>query len=75
MQIIFLLPIVRKGFLKVEIEIYNFINKSIMKFLTKDEYIAPSVEVVDVACEAGFLGSTGELTYEKGEDDGWSNLY
>lgn len=71
MQIILLLPIVR-----IVIPKRNFTNyKKVMKFLTKDEYIAPSVEVVDVACEAGFLGSTGELTYDDGKDDGWSNLY
>lgn len=45
-----------------------------MKFLTKDDYIAPSVEVVDVACEAGFLGSTEGITFDKGTDDGWTDL-
>lgn len=46
-----------------------------MIFLTKKEYITPQVEAVDVTCEAGFLGSTGDMTFDKGEDDGWSNLY
>ena len=44
-----------------------------MKFSTKDEYIAPSFEVVDVACEAGFKNST-ELSFEDGEEGGWVYL-
>lgn len=39
-----------------------------------EEYIAPSVMVVDVACEAGFKSSTGDLTFKDGEDDGWYGL-
>ena len=42
-----------------------------MKFLTNNEYIAPSLDVVDVVCEAGFINSLGELTYDnatEGED-------
>ncbi|MBR3678392.1 MAG: hypothetical protein IKL60_05775 [Alistipes sp.] len=42
-----------------------------MKFLTNKEYIAPSFDVVDVVCEAGFINSLGELTYDnasEGED-------
>ena len=39
-----------------------------------EEYIAPSVMMVDVACEAGFKASTGELTFVDGVDDGWYGL-
>ena len=39
-----------------------------------EEYIAPSVMVVDVACEAGFKNSTGDLTFVDGVDDGWYGL-
>jgi hypothetical protein len=42
-----------------------------MKFLTNKEYIAPSLDMVDVVCEAGFINSLGELTYDnatEGED-------
>lgn len=39
-----------------------------------EEYIAPSVMVVDVACEAGFRASTGDLTFVDGVDDGWYGL-
>ena len=35
-----------------------------------EEYTAPSVMVVDVACEAGFKNST-DLSFSDGEDDGW----
>ena len=37
----------------------------------KREYIKPSLMVVDVACEAGFINSLGELTFDnasEGED-------
>ena len=37
----------------------------------KREYTAPSFMVVDVACEAGFINSLGELTFDnasEGED-------
>jgi hypothetical protein len=44
-----------------------------MKYST-DNYIAPSFEVFDVICEVGFLGSTGELSFTQGEDDGWDEL-
>ena len=37
---------------------------------TEKMYIAPSMVVVDVACEAGFKNST-ELTFMDGVDDGW----
>ena len=40
----------------------------------KREYIKPSLMVVDVACEAGYHASSGELTFGDGVDDGWSNL-
>ena len=40
----------------------------------KEEYIAPSVMMVDVACEAGFKASSGELTFVDGVDDGWYGL-
>ena len=46
-----------------------------MKFLTKNDYTAPEVEVVYVTCETGFLGSTEDLTFDDGEDGGWSKLY
>ena len=39
-----------------------------------EEYIAPSLMVVDVACEAGFKNSTGDLTFDDGVDDGWYGL-
>lgn len=40
------------------------------------EYISPSVEVFDVACEAGFKNSTGELTFSNGTWDGyWYDTY
>lgn len=39
-----------------------------------EEYIAPSVSMVDVACEVGFKASTGELTFVDGVDDGWYGL-
>ena len=37
----------------------------------KREYIKPSLMVVDVACEEGFINSLGELTFDnasEGED-------
>ena len=40
----------------------------------KEEYIAPSVMVVDVICEAGFKASSGELTFVDGVDEGWYGL-
>ena len=40
----------------------------------KEEYITPSMMVVDVACEAGFKVSSGELTFDDGVDDGWYGL-
>ena len=47
-----------------------------MVFNTNNEkYIAPSVVVEDVACEVGFIASTGgDLTFGDGVNDGWSNL-
>ncbi len=41
---------------------------------TEKEYIKPSLEMVDVACEAGFKNSTGELSFHNGIDDGWYGL-
>lgn len=40
----------------------------------QNEYIRPSVEVFDVACEVGFVCSTGNLTYTGGSDGGWYEL-
>jgi hypothetical protein len=40
----------------------------------KEEYIAPSMMVMDVACEAGFKASTGDMTFVGGVDDGWYGL-
>jgi hypothetical protein len=37
----------------------------------KEEYIVPSMMVVDVACETGYKASTGKVTYVGGADDGW----
>lgn len=37
----------------------------------ENEYIRPSVKVLDVACEAGFRSSTGDLSYSDGSDGGW----
>ena len=47
-----------------------------MIFNTKNEkYVAPSMEVVDVAIETGFFASTGgDLTFGDGVNDGWTNL-
>ena len=42
---------------------------------TEKEYIKPSVEVFDVACEAGFKNSTGELSFGDGIDGGWYDTY
>lgn len=42
---------------------------------TEKEYIKPSVEVFDVACEAGFKNSTGELSFTNGSDGGWYDTY
>ena len=39
-----------------------------------EEYIAPSMTMVNVACEAGFKASTGNVTYVGGADDGWYAL-
>lgn len=39
-----------------------------------EEYTAPSFMVVDVACEAGYHASSGELTFDDGVDDGWYGL-
>ena len=39
-----------------------------------EEYTAPSFMVVDVACEAGYHASSGELTFGDGVDDGWYGL-
>ena len=41
---------------------------------TKQNYIEPSLEVVDVVCEAGFIASSGDLSFSDGEDDGWIEL-
>ncbi len=41
---------------------------------TEREYITPSLMVVDVACEAGYHASSGELTFDNGVDDGWYGL-
>ncbi|MBR1962663.1 MAG: hypothetical protein IKA26_06915 [Alistipes sp.] len=40
----------------------------------ENEYIRPFVEVIDVACELGFVSSTGNLTYTGGSDGGWYEL-
>ena len=40
----------------------------------KGEYIQPRLEVVDVACEAGFQNSTGGLTINNGACDGWYSI-
>ena len=46
-----------------------------MMIKREENYIAPSVMVVDVVCEAGFQNSTGELTFNKGVDDGWYGTF
>ena len=46
-----------------------------MKINRNEEYIAPSVMVVDVVCEAVFKASSGNLTFSDGVDDGWYGLY
>ena len=35
---------------------------------TKSDYTAPLFEVVDVVCEAGFINSLGELTYDNASE-------
>ena len=40
-----------------------------------EEYMAPSIVMVDVACEAGYKASSGNLTYGDGWDDGWFDVY
>ena len=39
-----------------------------------EEYIAPSLMVMNVACEAGYHASSGELTFVDGVDEGWYGL-
>lgn len=39
-----------------------------------DEYIAPSLKMVNVICEAGYHASSGELSFVDGVDDGWYGL-
>lgn len=41
---------------------------------TKRDYIAPAIEVLDVACETGFQASAGNVTFDGAIDDGWTNL-
>ena len=41
---------------------------------TEKEYTAPSMMVIDVACEAGFLNSTGNITFGDATDEGWTNF-
>ena len=41
---------------------------------TEKEYITPLLMVVNVACEEGFSGSTGDLTFGDGKDDGWYGI-
>ena len=41
---------------------------------TKKEYIAPLFAVVDVVCEEGFSGSTGDLSFGGAFDDGWTDF-
>lgn len=41
-----------------------------MKFLENNCYIAPCVEVVDVVCEAGFINSMSEVTFDNATDGG-----
>lgn len=40
----------------------------------KKEYIQPQLQVVDVACEAGFQNSTGGLKINNGVSDGWYGI-
>lgn len=42
--------------------------------MKNDAYLAPTLSIIEVACEEGFLGSTGDFTYNKGVDDGWYSL-
>ena len=46
-------------------------NRIMILKSTKKEYTAPLFSVVDVVCEEGFAGSTGNLTFGDGKDDGW----
>lgn len=39
---------------------------------TKEGYVAPSMVVVNVACEVGFIASTGDTTFGDGTDEGWT---
>ena len=57
---------------------YTYNNYKLQIFMifntNNEEYTAPSVMVVDVACEAGYKSSTGDLTFGDGVDDGWYGL-
>jgi hypothetical protein len=47
----------------------------IMSINKKNEaYSTPSFAVVDVVCEVGFQGSTGNITFGDGADEGWTNF-
>ena len=41
---------------------------------TMREYAAPSMEMVVVACEAGFQASTGNVTFGGAIDEGFTEL-
>ena len=45
-----------------------------MIFQTKEEYLAPTIDVMVVRCEAGFLNSTDGIDFEDATDDGWEDL-
>ena len=63
------------GYTDSRVKDNDFTIEYIMIFnSTKKEYIAPSMVVLDVACEAGFFNSTGNITFGDATDEGWSNL-
>lgn len=41
-----------------------------MKISTTSRYATPSIEIVDVVVEAGFINSLGELTFDDASEGG-----
>ncbi|MBR2352000.1 MAG: hypothetical protein IKA70_03580 [Alistipes sp.] len=42
-----------------------------MTFKTTSNYVVPTIKLMAVRCESGFLNSTGGIEFEDGNDDGW----
>ena len=45
-----------------------------MIFESTKNYIAPAIEVLDVACETGFQASAGNVTFGGAIDEGFTEL-